>query len=203
MDFTTTLITFGAILSLVALIGAAFSFLLASDRKAPSFKRTRRVISVGTIIILVGILAVQYFAAPQTSVFTLLPGVPFPRSSLQSCHVKVRDLPSVSDAGHAVPPPISANVRGRSLSIRGSTALSNLFTTAAATFDQAYQTTTQVSGTSSQDGLMALGQGQTDIGLSDVFEQDIPDQTVASASLVDYPVGVVVFTFSGAEAPPL
>src|SRR5262249_2684334 len=42
MDFATTLITLGALLSLVTLVGAAFSFLLAHDRNAPSYRLTRR-----------------------------------------------------------------------------------------------------------------------------------------------------------------
>lgn len=194
MDFTTTLITLGAIFSLVALVGAAFSFLLAYDRKARSFRRTRRLIALGTIVILVAILGVQYVAAPQTSVFTLVPGVPFPRSALRSCHVAASDLPAQAGSGHAVPAPGGAGVAGRTLSVRGSTALSNLFTGAAAAFDQAYHTTTHVTATSSQDGLTALARGDADVGLSDIFVQDAPDPNVASAALVDYPVGVVVFT---------
>ncbi len=194
MDFTTTLIALGAILSLVALIGAAFSFLLASDRNAPSFARTRRAIGIGTIVILISILGVQYVAAPQTSVFTLIPGVPFPHSTLQACHVTTSELPAVAGTGHALPAPSRANVSGRTLVIRGSTALSNLFTNAGMAFDHAYHTITHVSATTSQDGLTAVERGEADIGLSDIFVQDAPDPNVASASLVDYPVGVVVFT---------
>src|SRR5215831_115393 len=125
MDFTTTVITFGAILSLVALIGAAFSFLLAHDQSASSYRRTRRVIASGTLIILVAILGLQYLAAPQTSVFTLVPGLPFPHSTLQACHVKASDLPGAPAAGHATPAPIHASLRGRTLALQGSTALSN------------------------------------------------------------------------------
>ena len=99
MDFTTTLITLGAILGLVALVGAAFSFLLAPDRSAPSYARTRRLIAVGTLAILVAILGLQYAVAPQTSVFTLVPGVPFPRSTLNACHVSASELPAVAGAG--------------------------------------------------------------------------------------------------------
>jgi phosphate transport system substrate-binding protein len=194
MDFTTTLITLGAIFSLVALVGAAFSFFLASDRSAPSYALTRRRIAIGTLIVLVAILALQYVAAPQTSVFTLVPGVPFSGSTLRACQVNVQDLPMAAGAGHAVPAPGVANLAGRTLSLRGSTALSDLFTNAAATFDQTYHTTTTVTATSSQDGLQALERGQTNIGLSDIFSQDAPDPNVASFSLVDYPVGVVVFT---------
>jgi phosphate transport system substrate-binding protein len=194
MDFTTTLITFGAILSLVALIGAAFSFLLAHDQNAPSFKRTRRVIASVTLILLIAILGLQYLAAPATSIFTLIPAVPYPHSSLLACHVSASDLPAVAVAGHASPLPIRANVRGRTLSIRGSTALSNLFARAGAAFDAAYHTTTHVAATTSQDGLMAVEHGETDIGLSDIFVQDAPDPNVSSYVLTDYPVGVVVFT---------
>jgi phosphate transport system substrate-binding protein len=194
MDFTTTLITLGAMLSLVALVGAAFSFLLASDSSAPSYAQTRRRIAIGTLVVLVAILALQYVVAPQTSVFTLVPGVPFPGSTLRACHVSVSDLPAAAGTGHAVPTPIAANVAGRALSLRGSTALSNLLTNAADTFDKTYHTSTRVIATTSQDGLMAVERGQTDIGLSDIFSQDAPDPNVASFSLVDYPVGVVVFT---------
>src|SRR5262249_43881365 len=92
MEFTTTLITFGAILSLAALVGAAFSFLLAHDRSAPSYSVTRRLIATGTVVILIVILGMQYLVAPQTSLFTLIPGVPFPHSTLQECHVTASDL---------------------------------------------------------------------------------------------------------------
>src|SRR5262249_41545952 len=156
MDFTTTLITLGAILSLVTFVGAAFGFLLAHDRSATSYRATRRLIATSTVILLIAILGVQYLVAPQTSLFTLIPGVPFPHSTLQACHVAASDLPAGPAAGHAVPGPISGNVRGRTLSIRGSTALSNLFTRAGAAFDAAYHTTTRVAATTSQDGLMAV-----------------------------------------------
>jgi ABC-type phosphate transport system substrate-binding protein len=201
MDFTTTLIALGAILSLVALIGAAFSFLLAPDRNAPSFARTRRAIGIGTIVILISILGVQYVAAPQTSVFTLIPGVPFPHSTLQACHVTASELPAVAGTGHALPAPTRANVSGHPLVIRGSTALSNLFTNAGMAFDHAYHTITHVSATTSQDGLTAVERGEADIGLSDIFVHNAPDPNVASASLVDYPVGVVVFTLMLNRSP--
>jgi len=136
----------------------------------------------------------EYLAAPQTSVFTLIPGLTFPHSTLEACHVTASDLPGVPAAGHATPAPIRTSVRGRTLTLRGSTAISNLLTRAAAAFDAAYHTTTRVNPTTSQDGLMAVEHGQADIGLSDIFVQDAPDATVRSYALTDYPVGVVVFT---------
>jgi phosphate transport system substrate-binding protein len=146
------------------------------------------------MLVLHAILGLQYVAAPQTSVLTLLPGVPFPRSTLRACHVTARDLPAAAGTGHAVPARVGVSVAGRTLSLRGSTALSTLFTQAAATFDRAYHTSTRVAATSSQDGLMAVERGEVNIGLSDIFAQDAPDPTVRSYALVDYPVGVVVFT---------
>jgi phosphate transport system substrate-binding protein len=195
MDFTTTLITFGAILSGIGLIGAAFSFLLAHDRAEPSYHVKRRIVTISTFILLIGVLGVQFFVAPQTSIFTLIPGVPFPASTLKACHVTIDQLPQTdSTLGHATPAPGYAAIRGKKLILQGSTAIGDLYAQASPKFDTAYGTKTTVNLTNSQDGMQAVNSGIANIGLSDIFVRDAPSQDVENYQLIDYGVGAVVFT---------
>ncbi len=195
MDFTTTLITFGAVLSGVGFIGAAFSFLLAHDRDEPHYRIKRRIVTLISFLLLIGVLGVQFFVAPQTSIFTLIPGMPFPSSTLKACHITTAQLPQTdSPLGHATPAPGDTALRGKTLILQGSTAIGDLYAQASKPFDTAYGTHTTVNLTNSQDGIQAVNSGIADIGLSDIFVRDAPSQDVENDPLTDYGVGAVIFT---------
>jgi phosphate transport system substrate-binding protein len=191
MDYAATLVTFGALLSIVAVIGAALAFLLAHDRydKRGPFKR--RLLAGGTFMLLLGTLATQYVAAPSTSLLTLIPGVPFPGSTLDACHVSGSELPPLA-GGQSIASHVPG-LAGQRIRIGGSSALSQLFTGAAAHFDAANGTTTAVSSSNSQAGLQLVHSGALDLGLSDIFVRDAPDDTVKDYVLQDHAVAVAVF----------
>jgi phosphate transport system substrate-binding protein len=195
MDFITTLITLGTILSIVALVGAAFGFLLAHDQREKHYHLKRRLVTGGTLVLLVSVLTTQYFVAPQTSLFTLIPGVPFPSSTLKDCHVTAQQLPLGDPSlSHAIPSLGDTAINGKTLTLQGSTAIGNLFRTASVQFDAVYQTHTTVNLTNSQDGLQAVNSGVADIGLSDIFVRDAPSSDVDNYKLYDFGVGAVIFT---------
>src|SRR5215472_11381546 len=143
MDYAATLVTFGAILSIVAVIGAALAFLLAHDRDDKRQPLKRRILASGTFILLLGTLTAQYLVAPSTALLTLIPGVPFPGSSLDACSVSGSDLPPLADGQSTVPH--TPGLAGRHIRVGGSSALSLLFGAAATRFDAANGTTTTVS----------------------------------------------------------
>lgn len=192
MDFATTLVTFGAILSIVAVIGAALAFLLAHDRDDKQRPFKRGILASGTFLLLLATLSAQYVVAPSTALLTLIPGVPFPGSTLDACHVSGGDLPPLAGGQSAAPH--TPGLAGQPIRIGGSSALSQLFTVAAARFDAANGTTTTVSSSNSQAGLQLVHSGALDLGLSDIFARDAPDDTVKDYVLQDHPVAVAVFT---------
>ena len=192
MDFATTLVTFGALLSIVAVIGAALAFLLTHDRDDKRGPFKRRVLASGTFALLLGTLAAQYVAAPATSLLTLIPSVPFPGSTLDACRVSGNELPPLADGQSVMLHTLG--LAGRHIRIGGSSALSQLFTVAATQFDAANGTTTTVSSSNSQTGLQLVHSGALDLGLSDIFVRDAPDDTVKDYALQDHPVAVAVFT---------
>ena len=87
MDLISTLTVFGTILGFGAVVGTALGALFAHDKDDPRRTVKRSIITSGTLFALIGILILQLFVAPESSILTLIPHVPFPGATLQACSV--------------------------------------------------------------------------------------------------------------------
>jgi phosphate transport system substrate-binding protein len=194
MDFVTTLTIFASILGLAGVIGAAFGRVAGSDTAKPDRPAGRHFNGVFTGVVLVVVLGAQYLLAPASSILTFIPGVPFPRSTLQGCHVTLADLPHGPPL-HAALPPQQPSLTGQSLEISGSSVLYRLFANAAINFVSINNVDITVEKLDSTQGLRDLLAGRAQIALSDVFALDDPDPTIqASTGFLDYQVAVSPFT---------
>lgn len=193
MDFAGTLTLLGTILGIVAAFGAILDLVFL--RQVENLKQTRnlRISIAATVVLLLVTLAIQYVAVPSSSVLTLIPGVPFPGSTLKACHVTVSDLPGAGI--QKVTPPTYTNTE-HPLAISGSSALYDLFQQLGVRFDAAnpgvYHTT--VAKLDSAQGLRDVAAGRSQIGLSDFYVQDDPDASAANfPTMLDYQVAVSPF----------
>ncbi|HEX9070207.1 MAG TPA: substrate-binding domain-containing protein [Ktedonobacterales bacterium] len=194
MDFLSTLSTFGTILGVVTILGTFLDYMLNHNSEHPNRARNLRVTTALSAIVLLVILAAQYEVTPAASLLTLMPGVPFPGSTLRSgCHVSIYALPHIpATPSQAVAHP---GLAGQSLDISGSSVLYGLFAGAGRQFDAANGTTTVVGKLDSSQGLSNLAAGQSQIGLTDFYQRDDPDASLQSVhDLKDYHVAVAPLT---------
>jgi phosphate transport system substrate-binding protein len=193
MEFITALTILGTMLGIVSVIGAALGYIL---RSSPNSKfQGLHGLSRGIMFsLLVAALVGQYFLAPATSLFTFLPAVPFPGSTLHACSVQRTDLPSGPVAYSTAP--LRLDVAGKSLTISGSSVLYSLIAHAGAEFDAQNSTTTSVAKLNSEEGLQDVIAGRAQIGLSDIYAEDDADPNVVESGrgLLDYQLAVSPFT---------
>lgn len=197
MDFIGALTILGTILGIVAVVGAAAGFALRGNLRGQAGQDGKGAGGQGrgiTVLLLSATLLAQYLFAPASSIFTFLPGVPFPRSTLRDCHITRADLPA-GPVTHSVPAPRS-DIEGQVLNISGSSVLYKLFLDAGDTFDGQESTVTTVQKLNSEQGLQDVLAGRSQIGLSDIFAEDDPNPTVSEGArdLLDYQVAVAPFT---------
>jgi phosphate transport system substrate-binding protein len=195
VDLVGTFTLFATILTIAAFIGAGLGYVFAHEKDDPNRTGKRATIFVGTLLALLAILFVQYRQAPESSIVTLAPGVPFPGSTLGACHISVTDLPhgTPSTARPSSPDP---RIHGSSLLIRGGSALSSPMTTAALSFDAVEGTQTRVKASNSSQGIEDVHNGDADIGLSGSFKEADPQATASHyfAEIDDFQLAVVPFT---------
>jgi phosphate transport system substrate-binding protein len=195
VDLVGTFTLFATILTIAAFIGAGLGYVFAHDKDDPHRAGKRTTIVLGTLLALLVILFAQYRQAPESSVITLLPGVPFPGSTLTACHIGSADLPQgVPSAVRPSAP--DSRIQGGSLLIRGGSALSSPMTTAAQSFDTVEGTQTTVKASNSSQGIEDVHNGDADIGLSGSFKEADPQATTSHyyVDVDDFQLAVVPFT---------
>ena len=193
MDLISTLTVFGTILGFGAVVGTALGALFAHDKDDPRRSVKRSIITSGTLFALIGILILQLFVAPESSILTLIPHVPFPGATLQACSVTMGDLPHGTKSTFA--PTSDPSIDGITLTIRGGSALSGPVTVAASAFDRLNHTTTVVHASNSSQGIEDVEAGNADIGLSGNFREDDPAAKTSHyfTDLADQVLAIVPF----------
>lgn len=195
MDFITTLTVFGTLLGIVAAAGGIINFTLNRNADHPNRRRNQILSTTLTFGLLLAILIGQFFVAPSTSIFTLVPNTYFPGSTLKACHVTLNDLPNGT-----TPPVHHQQYTGTPITISGSSVLYNLFAEAGDQFDfsnaeSSGATHTTVIKLDSGQGLSDVEAGRSQIGLADIYARDDPDTTFdGGGDLIDYQVAVAPFT---------
>lgn len=196
MDFTAILVSFGAILSIVALVGTGLNYAFNRGQQGRGRRLTQRIVVTLSLLLLVGALVLQYLVDyPNAALGLLLTPADSP---LNACHVTAQDLPQLSDTTTAsVSPTPSPRFAGQSLTINGSSVLSLFFKKAVAIpFNTVNKTNILVNVENSTAGLTDVNDGTADIGLSDIFKEDAPAPyyAVHKYDLLDYQVAAIAFT---------
>jgi phosphate transport system substrate-binding protein len=193
MDLTATLTILATILAIISVFGAAVTYLLNREKEHPNYRRNRLLSALVTGLALIVILIGQYVLAPSTSILTYLPGVAFPGSNLQSCHVTVNDFPHGSGNPHSLPA-FHPELSGQTVDVSGSSVLYGLVSSATSVFDARNGTVITVEKLNSDQGLQDVISGHAQIGLSDIYAQDDPLATQLNVrELQDYQIAVAPF----------
>jgi phosphate transport system substrate-binding protein len=195
VDLIATFTLFATILTIAAFVGAGLGYVFAHDKDDPRRGAKRTAIVVGTLLALLTILFAQYRQAPESSIATLVPGVPFPGSTLAACHVGAADLPQGTPS-QVRPTTANPAIRGQSLTIRGGSALSSPMTIAAQSFDAVEGTHIELKASNSSQGIEDVHNGDADLGLSGSFKESDPlaAATHYFVDLDDHALAVVPFT---------
>ncbi len=188
MGFTAALANFSVTLGIAAVIGAALAYLLGHDATDPRRHLKRRLTALATLVAFIAVITAQFFVAPQDSLVAYLPGVAFPGSTLEACHVTTDELPRANTT-RAVPSTDPA-IAGQTLTIGGGSVFTNFLGPVAARFDAANGTLTKLSVSNSGEGFSDLNKHLVDISVADQFAD--PHDSIA-AHFVDHQLGVIVF----------